>query len=428
MTEIKPIDIIVVSFNRLNFLKKTIESIYERTCYPHRVWVIDNCSPGTEIVEYLKKAKVLGYVYDYVVLPENAGLAAGYSEGFKKVTSEYFITTQDDCLPPDLRPCWLERLIHLMDINPDYCAISMRIQRMRHREVDELSELVESPTSLASVFRIQRKTEMEAINGFGSRPHWESTAFINRAMPLKKKFAVATHLYADHIGFMSENKGFPEGFVDYHTYAAERVKQGEEQPYPEIDPKTNIPVNSNSVRDEKEHTRRENLYKYWGVDFRIPKTHHLTEEQKELAKYCEKGRGLDLGCGNLKCHPNAIGVDLHHESSAEIKSDVRDLWMFKDEELDFVVSSHTLEHMPDFISVLKEWKRVLKIGGVLAVAVPDGEMKKKYILRNGHKNNLGIETLRLVFKYMLKMKIVEFKHVPKNTPNKFVALIAAIKR
>lgn len=167
---------------------------------------------------------------------------------------------------------------------------------------------------------------------------------------------------------------------------------------------------------------------YWGVDFRIKNTKNLTEEQIELAKFCEKGRGLDLGCGKLKCHPNAIGVDIDKSSTAEIIADVTDLNMFKDNELDFIVNSHLLEHMPDFIAVLKEWKRVLKPGGILAVAVPDGEKKPKYIVYNSHKVNLGLNTLQIVFKRILNMKIIVSKNVEKKSPNKFVAMIVAKKR
>lgn len=262
---IEAIDIILVTFNRVNFLKHTVKKIYERTLYPYRLWVIDNASTD-KTREYLKKAKLHGFVYDYIILPENKGLAKGFTEGFKKVKSEFFITTQDDIVPPDLRPCWLERMLHLAKKNPDYGGIAMRIQRIRHREVDEKKNLIESPKSLASVLRIQKKKDIASLEGFGERPHWESTSFVRRMIPLKRKFAVATHLYADHTGFMHKNKGFAEGFVDYHTYAKERVNQGEEQPYPKIDPRTNVPLKINSQRDRGEHIKRKAYWDSCGAD------------------------------------------------------------------------------------------------------------------------------------------------------------------
>lgn len=264
-TKIKPIDIVLVTFNRLDFLKTTVKAIYHRTRYPHRLIVVDNASTDGKTQAWLKHARINGFVSEHVFLEENKGLAAGFSAGFKLVKSDYFICTQDDLIPPDLKPCWLERMYELFKkYEDDYAGISMRIQRIRHREVDENRELIESPTSLASVFRIQKKNEVEAIGGFGKRPHWESTAFINRMAAIKKKFGVATHLYADHIGFMIHNKGFEKGFTDYHTYAEERVDQGDDQPYPDIDPISNVPIKINTERDRGEHNKRLEFWKLMG--------------------------------------------------------------------------------------------------------------------------------------------------------------------
>ena len=40
---------------------------------------------------------------------------------------------------------------------------------------------------------------------------------------------------------------------------------------------------------------------------------------------------------------------------------------------DFVLSSHTLEHLANPLAALTEWKRVLKVGGALALVVPHKE-------------------------------------------------------
>lgn len=51
-------------------------------------------------------------------------------------------------------------------------------------------------------------------------------------------------------------------------------------------------------------------------------------------------------------------------------------------------SSHVLEDFLDWCPVLKEWDRVLKVGGFLLVAVPDHERFRKAVLR-GQGDNLG---------------------------------------
>lgn len=93
-----------------------------------------------------------------------------------------------------------------------------------------------------------------------------------------------------------------------------------------------------------------------------------------------RGRGLDVGCGPIKCFPHFIGVDnCHHEIFGQnIKPDIRvetclDLSVFATESMDFVFSSHTLEHVKpdDIVRCLTEWFRVIKTGGHLVLYLPD---------------------------------------------------------
>ncbi|MDO9397976.1 MAG: methyltransferase domain-containing protein, partial [Herbiconiux sp.] len=44
---------------------------------------------------------------------------------------------------------------------------------------------------------------------------------------------------------------------------------------------------------------------------------------------------------------------------------------FKDGAFDFIVSHHSLEHMRDTEKTLREWLRVLKEGGRIAIVMPD---------------------------------------------------------
>lgn len=91
-----------------------------------------------------------------------------------------------------------------------------------------------------------------------------------------------------------------------------------------------------------------------------------------LARYCV-GTGLDLGCGTEKIRGDAIGIDLHNSPSVDIVADIRNLSMFEDQEMDYVFSSHALEDVPDPVPALREWKRVLKVGGNLCLYMPDKE-------------------------------------------------------
>jgi len=272
MNKIQPIDIILVTYRRLDLLKLSIRKIYERIRYPYRLLVVNNDKDDAETAHYLRFAKDCGYLYDFINL-ENKGLPNGLTEGFKyfentkEGVSEYVVTTQDDVIPSLLRPeCLLERLLNLFKkYEPEYGAISCRTQRIRRRDVDEERELIDSPTSLASFFRIQRSDDIKKLGYyFTKREHWESPEIAKSMLQLKKKLGVATHLYVSDEGFMPKNKGFEDGFVKYNTYSPERINQGELQPYPDIDQDTCIPLKVNNPRDMKEHQKRLAFWNLYG--------------------------------------------------------------------------------------------------------------------------------------------------------------------
>ncbi len=90
-----------------------------------------------------------------------------------------------------------------------------------------------------------------------------------------------------------------------------------------------------------------------------------------LEKYCG-GRGLDIGYGGDLLSNNCVGWDLEH-------GDAQRLDGIDDESLDFVYSSHTLEHVADASTALRIWYRVVKSGGHLILFVPDRDLYEKQL-------------------------------------------------
>jgi hypothetical protein len=60
----------------------------------------------------------------------------------------------------------------------------------------------------------------------------------------------------------------------------------------------------------------------------------------------------------------------------------------------------------------------LKPGGILAVAVPDGETHPVWIRSTSHKVNLGPVSLKVVFRDILKMEIIAGGIVPGKKPGR----------
>jgi len=81
---------------------------------------------------------------------------------------------------------------------------------------------------------------------------------------------------------------------------------------------------------------------------------------------------IHLGCGphNDPKYINVDGLAFPHIHYVGV---VEKLPMFKNNFADLIYACHVLEHIShqEIMNVLREWRRVLKIGGVLRLSVPD---------------------------------------------------------
>lgn len=82
-------------------------------------------------------------------------------------------------------------------------------------------------------------------------------------------------------------------------------------------------------------------------------------------KIC-KGIGYDIGCGPLSgVLPGAIPID-----PQTVTGNSYHATNLPEDSVDFIFSSHCLEHLDDWVEVLKYWTERIKDGGVLFLYLP----------------------------------------------------------
>jgi len=138
-------------------------------------------------------------------------------------------------------------------------------------------------------------------------------------------------------------------------------------------------------------------------DIAAPQGNEGFKTRWEIVKYT-RGRGLDLGAGPNKLFPHFISVDNcrdailfgNHSKPDVYVHSATELTMFASSSMDFVHASHLLEHIPltgqdprqfsdpvmralsekmmlerhSVVEALREWMRVLKVGGYMILIVP----------------------------------------------------------
>jgi len=86
-----------------------------------------------------------------------------------------------------------------------------------------------------------------------------------------------------------------------------------------------------------------------------------------FAKHLCKGTGYDIGCNREEWKlPGSRGIDISYNDGYNATN-------LPDGEVDYIFSSHCLEHLDNWVQVLLYWKSKLKPGGVLFLYLPHYE-------------------------------------------------------
>lgn len=132
----KFVNIVMVTYNRLEFTKQSIDSILKHTQYPYVLTVVDNnSSDGTK--EYLSGLKSEGKIKNLVLLEENVGVAKAANLGwFLEPDAEYFMKLDNDIVIQ--KDNWLSDMIDVIDSVKILGAVGYNFEPVSYKLVDYL--------------------------------------------------------------------------------------------------------------------------------------------------------------------------------------------------------------------------------------------------------------------------------------------------
>jgi predicted SAM-dependent methyltransferase len=128
--------------------------------------------------------------------------------------------------------------------------------------------------------------------------------------------------------------------------------------------------------------------------------------------YCE-GVGYDIGCMKKEwAFPGAIPIDItfpdpYHAQNLPIK-----------EQVDYIFSSHCLEHLKEWVDVLNYWFDSLKIGGILFLYLPHYD--QEYWRPWNNRSHLNIFTSQIIRDWMQHKGFIDIFWGDKDLNNSFM--------
>ena len=126
----KTVNISIITFNRLEYTKRCIDSILQHTDYPHIITIVDNGSKdGTR--EFLKTLKSQGTIKNLVLLDENIGVAkASNIAWLLEPSSEYYLKFDNDILVQ--KSHWLTPMVETIYGIPVLGAVAYNLENANY--------------------------------------------------------------------------------------------------------------------------------------------------------------------------------------------------------------------------------------------------------------------------------------------------------
>ena len=120
-----PVNITMVTHNRIDFTKRSIASVVETAGYPYELTVVDNASSdGT--VELLKDFHAQAVIQRLILNEANTGVAYAANQGWAAGAKDHYLKLDNDIVFTKFG--WLARLVETCDALPDAGAVAYNFE------------------------------------------------------------------------------------------------------------------------------------------------------------------------------------------------------------------------------------------------------------------------------------------------------------
>jgi len=404
------VDIVIPTYNNHKQLTDTIKSLERNTTSLRSITIVNNGDTGLR--------DSLPGSYSLIEENKNLGWMKGINEGAKIGSGEYILMLNDDVIIIPGHYDWLDKMIEIMRKDPTVGEVgpsSNVVSGAQNIWNVDFPPIVEVPY-IIGFCKLIRRDVFDKIGGLdGDLPGADDFDLAIRLKDLGYKSIARRDVFVYHIGFQTGER----------LYGNPKEKGGWN---------SKEMINENEIAIIRKHGVKKFHRTFYGTPMMyVPKDQVFIEEDQILKPIC-KGKGLDIGCGQKKVVESAIGVDLIAKgkkgttgsqvdklSEADIQANADNL-PFEDEEMDYIVASHLLEHTLDTMKTLKEWYRVLKKKGKLGIIVPNSEYGRTKQLDPSHRHDFTISSLTTLVE-LAGFKIKESG----NSSNQYSIFIKAIK-
>ena len=380
----KPITIIIPSFNNEEFLNPCVYSII-------RSGVLDGVADliivnnGKQDIE-----RVFGGVKQIKILnqKENLGWEGGLELGIKESKTPFLVFQNDDTFLPPSGASFYHRL--LMRFSDDNVAAvgpvttcAAGVQSVYNPNCPLIAK--EVPWMIFFTVMV-RRSHLEAVGGIDtSLPGGDD-------LDLSIRFRKAGYnLVVD-----------PGAFIIHHGFkTGERVKGT---------PNVKYGWNSIEMSDRtNQYLIKKHGFKTWWSMMRglnYPQSASIDLEGNLVRSFVNGDKNIvEFGCGPMKTVERAVGIDRIPKgqeipllngkiSVADITADVTEEIPLEEKSQDIIIARHVLEHIVDSIETVKKWKKVLRIGGKMIVAVPDERVTMSIPLNMEHVHAFTMESMK----------------------------------